>query len=198
MTKVKDFFAGFKVEKPEFALLPAGEHTVRLTRVEPLSSFEKYDHQLKDADRLPQWKDACPQLAVTIVSAEPGKSGGMTHRFNGMGYVKYEELSEKERKSGKFENIEGYACTKDDDGDLVRIPSDSRTEQCANIINQFATAVGVKEGENLMLGLNAAAAEGRTLRVTVTNDPYQGKDQLRLTKFRATAKAMTASNGFEA
>jgi hypothetical protein len=189
-----DFFKSFKVSKPEFALLAEGEHIVRLLRIEPLNSFQQYNGQPKD--ELPEWANATPQLAATVVAAEEGKNGGLTHRFNGCGYRKYDELSEKEIKSGKYENIEGYACHKDADGDIVREEDPDRTQSCANIINQFAAAMRIEEGEELMPALEKAIQDQVLFRVTVINDPYDGKDQLRLTRYRSVS-AVAVEDDFE-
>lgn len=182
---MRDFFSNFKVEKPEFQLLPTGEHNLRVTRIEFVNSFEKYNHQAKEKEF--EWKDAVPQMAVTVVAAEKGKSGGLTHRFNGLGYMRWDdpEITDKMRKTAH--NKSGYYCVEDEEGDIVRVPSEKRTQQCKNIMNQFALSLGIKEGDNLVEGLNDAIAEQRTFRATVINDPYQGKDQLKLAGFKAAA-----------
>lgn len=181
--KELDFFAGFKVSKPEFNLLPAGEHVVRMIRAEEVTSFQQFSGDEKV--KLPEWKDATPQLAITVVAAEEGKSGGLTHRFNGRGYVKMSELSADQRKSGDYEDKEGYACSLNDDGILVREVSEQHTKECANIINQFANSLGIKEGAKLGKALAVAIADQTKFRTTVVNKPYQGKDQLRLERFKA-------------
>jgi len=189
-----DFFKDFKVSKPEFNLLPAGEHVVRMIRAEMVTSFQQFSGDEKLV--LPEWKDATPQLAITIVSAEEGKSGGLTHRFNGRGYVKMNELSKEQRESGDYEDKQGYACSLNADGILVREVSEQHTKECANIINQFASALGAKEGTKLGKALATAIADQVKFRVTVVNVPYQGKDQLRLTRFKAMT-AVTVKADFE-
>lgn len=178
-----DFFKDFKVSKPEFNLLPAGEHVVRIIRAEEVTSFQQFSGDEKIV--LPEWKDATPQLAITIVSAEEGKSGGLTHRFNGRGYLKMSELSKEQRESGAYEDKSGYACSLNEDGLLVREVSETHTKECANIINQFAGALGIKEGTKLGNALINAISDQVKFRVTVVNVPYQGKDQLRLSRFKA-------------
>lgn len=189
-----DFFKSLKVTKPEFQLLAEGEHVVRLLRIETMTSFLQYNGQPKD--ELPEWQNATPQLACTVVAAEEGKSGGMTHRLNGAGYAKYDELSEKEIKSGKYEDVKGYACYKDNEGDLVRLESDERTDACKNIMMQFAAALQLEEGTNVIESLQEAIQAQTTFRVTVVNDPYEGKDQYRLSRFRSLA-VVTAKDDFE-
>jgi len=188
-------FTSYKVAKPEFQSLVEGEQIVRLLRVEALNSFQQYNGEAKDS--LPEWANATPQLAITVVAAEDGKNGGLTHRFNGCGYRKYSELSEKELKSGKYENISGYACYKDDDGDLVREEDAIRTKSCENIVNQFAAALHIKEGADLMDALQEAIQDQVRFRATVVNEPYEGKDQMRISRFKAVASTVTAEAEFE-
>jgi hypothetical protein len=189
-----DFFKDFKVSKPEFNLLPAGEHVVRMIRAEEVTSFQQFSGDEKV--KLPDWKDATPQLAITVVAAEEGKSGGLTHRFNGRGYVKMSELSAEQRASGTYEDHDGYACSLNEDGLLVREVSEKHTKECANIINQFAGALGIKEGSKLGKAIATAIADQVTFRVLVVNKPYQGKDQLRLERFKAMT-AVTVKADFE-
>lgn len=182
-----DFFKDFKVSKPEFNLLPVGEHVVKMIRAEGVTSFQQFSGDEKD--ELPEWKDATPQLAITVVTAEEGKSGGLTHRFNGRGYTKMDELTAEQVASGKYEDKKGYACSLNDDDLLVREVSEKHTKECANIINQFAAAIGANEKEKLGVALTRALAEGTQFRVTVINKPYAGKDQLRLSRFKVMSAA---------
>lgn len=185
---MSDFFKSLQVERPEFNLLPVGEHVVRIIRAEETNSFSQFNGEAKKKDF--GWKDATPQLAITVVAAEEGKSGGLTHRLNGLGYLKYSELNDKQRESGQFEDIGGYACQLNEDGDIVRTMSEQHTKQCKNIINQFAASLGAREGENLGDVLTRAIAEQVKFRVTIVNDEYDGREQLRLSRFKAIATVM--------
>ena len=182
---MKDFFKSMDVERPEFNLLSPGDHIVRLIRYEETDSFTKYSGDPKGKDF--GWADPTPQLAVTFVAAESGKSGGITHRCNGLGYVKHDELSDEQRSSGDYEEIGGYACTANEDGEIVRIVSPEAAKACKNILNQLASALGGKEGDNFGEVLDNAIANQTKLTITVINDPYEGKDQLRVTRFKAVA-----------
>ena len=133
---MNDFFLSKKVEKPQFNLLTAGEHIVRLIRYEETDSFSQFNGEAKS--KVTAWKEATPQLAITVVAAEKGKSGGLTHRFNGLGYVKMKDLNDEQRESGMYEDEGGYACTLNEDGILVREISPEATKACNNILNQFA------------------------------------------------------------
>ena len=184
-----DFFKSMQVERPEFNLLPVGEHVVRLIRAEETDSFSQFNGEQKKKDF--GWKDRTPQLAITVVAAEEGKSGGMTHRLNGLGYVKYNDLSDAQKESGEYEDIGGYACSANEDGQLVREISPEHTKQCKNILNQFAASIGAQAGDSLGDVLTRAIANQTKFRVTVFNDEYDGREQLRLTRFKAVTNVMS-------
>lgn len=189
-----DFFKSFKVEKPAFQSLKEGTHVVRVARFAETHSFNKYDGSQKDD--LPEWSNPTPQLAITVVAVEGG--GGLTHRLNGCGFVQFDDLSEEQLQSGKFVALgkTGYACYEDEEGDTVRLIDEEKTQACANIINQFAAALGLSEDSNLIEGLEKAISEKLTMKVTVVNDPYDGKDQLRIAKFESAA-SVVADTGFD-
>ena len=194
MSKVNDFFGGFQVSKPEVNVLSAGVHVVHISKFLLTDASRTYSGELKTD--LKPWVDVHPQLAVTYAAVD-GR-GVITDRFNTKGNLRYDELTEAQRKSGRFENVEGYACITNNAGELERVESPERTTQCHNILNKFAQAAGLKEGENLIEGLNAAIAEKRQLTITVSSDTYEGKDQLRVTRFTAAKAVKTASSDFEA
>ena len=182
----------FETSKPEFNLLPEGEHNLRIIRFEILNSFLQYNGAPKED--LPAYQNPCPQVAITVVAADEGKSGGLTFRLNRVGFVKMSELPEKEQK--KHEDIDGWACSKDDDGDLVRSMDPEKTKACENIINQLAGALGIPVGSNFLDALEEARENQTMFRGTVTNEPYDGKDQFRLGRFR-TATVVAAESDFE-
>jgi len=191
---MNDHWESFKTSKPEFNLLSEGEHNLRVIRYENVNSFLQYNGNPKD--ELPAYRNPCPQLAITVVAADEGKSGGLTFRMNRIGFVKYDELTEKQIKSGKYENVAGWACLKDSDDDLVREEDADKTKACENIINQFAAALAIPEGSNLLEAMDASIESKAVFRGTVTNEPYEGRDQLRLGRFRS-AVAVAAEADFE-
>lgn len=183
-----DFFLSKKVERPQFNLLAAGEHVVRLIRAEETDSFSQFNGEAKG--KVTAWKDATPQLAITVVAAEKGKSGGLTHRLNGLGYTKWNQLSDAQKESGDYEEQGGYACALNEDGILVREVSPEATKACNNILNQFAAAIGAKEGESLGDAIAKAIAQETPFRVTIINDEYNEKEQLRMQRFKAVAASV--------
>lgn len=187
------YWDDFVTSKPEFNLLKVGEHLLRVIRVEKLNSFQQYNGKPKE--NLPDYANACPQMAVTVVTAEEGKSGGMTFRLNRVGFVKFDELSDKGKK--EHEEIDGWACYKDEDGDIVRRIAPERTKSCENIMNQFASALQIPEGTKFSEGIEGAIENQIVFRGTVVNEPYEGRDQLRLTRFRAVTVEVPAEADFE-
>jgi hypothetical protein len=199
MNTIKDFFAQMTVVPNEFQNLPEGENNVRMVRYQITDSKKNYDGS--DKDKTTPWADVTPQIAITVVSATKGISGGLTHRFNGLGFTKFEELTplqlEKGRvlsnkKVAKYENHEGYACYKNEQGQLVREVSAKHSESCKNILNQFASSLQIPEGTPLLDGLDAAVENGVEFKITVKEEMYEGKTQYRLTSPRAIKSAVAA------
>ena len=183
-------FGGFKSEKPSFTQLPEGKLSLKLVAVILLNSFLNHDGTEKPADKRKGWADSTPQLAITVISADPAIKGGMTHRLNGLGYKTYDMLTKKQLESGKFQNIEGYACITDKDGNIVRVVDEAKTEQCKNILNELFSALGLPEGSGVE-ELKAAAGVQAEFVATVVKDVYQDKENYKLTKYRKVRVAQT-------
>jgi hypothetical protein len=171
--------SNYQSKAPEFMKLSEGNHDVRLVSYKETDSFHNYDGSLKA--ELPEYSNPCEQLAITLVAI---KGGGITHRLNLEGYVKFSELTTKEIQSGKFSDVNGFACAiNQKTKKLERIVDENKTVTCMNIVDQFFASVGLKEGSTLN-DLNTAIAEKMPLSITVVNDPYDGQDQLRIKSFR--------------
>lgn len=102
------------------------------------------DGKIKEA--LPQWVNPTPQLLVTFSDANAPRYN--THFFNLEGYMSYDEIVEqlgntqqKPEDLGITMGDKGYAIIKDASGNLVRIPSAEKTEQCLEIVSRFFTAI---------------------------------------------------------
>ena len=186
----KSIFQTFKSSAPDF--MQIGEikrHIFSLVRIVLLDSFTNFDGSEKE--ELPEWEDAVPQLAIVAMS-KTGK-GGITHRFNGSGYIRYDELSKAQLKSGKYEDCNGYAV-KDVNGHRVRTEDPAKTESCKNILNQFFSSLSMEEGSGIE-DLDTAIENGNTFMADVVNEPYQGRDQFRLAKLRKSP--LSAENDSE-
>jgi hypothetical protein len=176
MTKLSNYAS----KAPEFMKLSEGNHEVRLVSYKETDSFHNYDGSLKD--ELPEYSNPCEQLAITLVAITGG--GGLTHRMNLEGYVKFSELTTKEIQSGKFSDVAGYACAINQKSKkLERIIDENKTKTCEGILDQFFASTGLPEGSGVN-DLDTAIAEKMPLSITVVNDPFEGKDQLRIKSFR--------------
>jgi hypothetical protein len=185
-----NFFSSFQVAKPELTLMQAGDHVSRISSVRMTDA----DHQLDGVPKKEQkpWVDVHHQMAVTFASVKG--AGLITNRFNSKGFERYDELTDEQRASGKFENVEGFACRKNKQGQLERCESVSRTTECINILNKFAAALGIAEGESLMDGIQRAIAEKRELVVLVKADVYKDKDQLVVKGFKKVVDASSEAD----
>jgi hypothetical protein len=189
MTKI----ASYKSKTPVFAKLPTGANKVRLVSFRPTDSFHNYDGTLKET--LPDYTNPCEQLAITVVSTE-GK-GGLTHRLNLEGYVPFSKLSAAEIESGKFTDVSGYACAVNPKSkELNRIPDPANTAVCEGIMDQLFAALGMAEGSGIE-DLDAIIAEKKEFIVNVTNEPYEGKDQLRISQFKKAAVAVVETSDID-
>jgi hypothetical protein len=190
----KDFFASKKVKSPAFVALAAGQHLVRIARYAIVDSLTNYDGSEKENDK--PWDVPTPQLAVTIVAAEEGKSGAITHRLNGLGFKRFDELTEKEQKSGKFQDLEGYACIENEDGLIERVEDPVRTEACDNILMQFMASINAKQDAEVLEELDRAIIEQTAFQVTVTVEDFDGKSQSRAGSFKKAAVAVDLDSDF--
>lgn len=187
MSENANFFNSFQVSKPEMTLLTAGEHRVRILSIRMTDADHKLDGNVKDNPK--PWVDVHQQLAVTFGAI---KGGLITNRFNSKGFERYDELTDAQRASGLFQNIEGFACTQNKKGQLQRAESVAKTTECINIINKFAASLGVAEGESLLESIDAAIADKRELVIIVKADSYKGKDQVVVSGYKKVAD-VTAS-----
>lgn len=161
--------------------IPYGEQRVKIVKVWATDSHHKDSTKsnMKTAEELPEWKDATPQLAVTLQGIDPetGKSiGVVTTRFNAQGYLRWSELEEHGHNPDDYfaAGKDGYAVHEDSE---MRVPSDFRTKQATNIMNEFLDACGIEEGTEFNNEDDwKANLINRELMVTVWRDTYEGKD----------------------
>lgn len=175
--------SNYTSKAPEFMKLPEGNSDVRLVSYHPTDSFHNYDGTLKEA--LPQYTNPCEQLAITVVAIS-GK-GVLTHRLNTEGYAKFSELSDAEVKSNKFTDVNGYTCAVNPKTkQLERLVDANKTATCTNILDQFMSSTGLPAGSSIN-DLDKVIASKSVFSVTVVNEPFEGSDQLRISRFKKTA-----------
>jgi len=185
----------YQSKAPEFQKLTKGEHTVRLVSYKPTNSFRNYDGTVKS--NLPAYTNPTEQLAITVVSV--AGRGGLTHRLNMDGYVRTKELTGAELESGKFIDVDGYACAKDPaSGKLVRLTDEARTATCEGILDQMFAALGIPVGSGID-ALDEAIQDKKEFVVNVTREEFgpEGKEQLRIGSFKK-AKVAEPAAGIEA
>jgi hypothetical protein len=106
---------------------------------------------------------------------------------------RYSELTKKQLESGKYQDVEGYACLTDKKGNVLRVEDPERTKSCHNILSQLFNSLGLPEGSGID-ALENAVEQGTELLIDVKAEEYEGKTQLRVAKTRkATAAVATVS-----
>lgn len=179
---------------PEFQKLPKGQNEVRLVSYKETDSFRNYDGTEKST--LPDYDNPTEQLVITVVSTT-GK-GGLTHRLNMDGFVKYKELTPEEIASKLYTDIDGYACAMNKKTKkLERVSDEKRCATCEGILDQFFASLQIGIGSGLE-ALDEAIAEKRAFNVDVTVEEYDGKQQYRIGSFKKAIAPASADSGMEA
>lgn len=189
--------ASYESKQPSSQLLKPGEHDVVILGYTECTSNDELK-ALKvvgpKAD-LPSWINPVDCLAIWVGN----KTGSMTARQYLGGFQRYSELSDKQLKSGNYEDVEGFACEITKKG-LVRVEDPERTAVCFSIIDRLIWALGYPEGTNALVALDQAVANKTPMHVTIVAEPWEdGDDQLRIKKFtRISEDAPKAPAGLEA
>lgn len=196
--KKKNFFEGFKFEKPVVETLKEGNHEVVINSMSFTDSFHLLNGELKEGiadkvDSKEMWSDSTPQLAVVLVSAIG--DGVMTYRFNALGYKHVDDFTEEELNDEKYTVIGDYVCIEDKDNNLVRIKDDNRTKKAQRILNQFLDATGAEEGAELVPIIENCIAEKHRLAVTVVKGEYEDKETYDISKFAKVGEVVPAKEG---
>ena len=183
------YFKGMKVTEPTYRNLGSGMHLVKMTLAEETNSFVNFDGTLKA--KLPKWSDPTPQIVCRFA----GEDGSIFHRFNGAGYRRFDELSEEEIKSGKYSNVDGYACTTKN-GKFYRVQDPDRTEQAISILSQALMAFGVNPDTDIIEAFEQVIADSTEINIRIEAEVYNGKDQYEVTQFwPATSNVASADEG---
>jgi hypothetical protein len=108
-----------------------------------------------------------------------------------MGYTPFSKLSAEQIESGDYVDINGYACMLNPaTNKLERLEDDQNEEVCDGILDQFFASLGVPEGSGIE-ALDEVIASKKIFSINVTNEPFEGRDQLRISRFMK-AKAVVA------
>lgn len=174
---MKNIFKDARGERPEVIRLGAGEHIVNVRQIiglgdQPMNSFLKADGSMKD--NLPDHDDSTPQVLVVFGN----KDGVHTHRFNGLGFPKFAELTDEEIKKLKAtEGDRGYALVNEmkngkPTGRKVRLISEEKTAACERIWKGFLYAIG---GEGFQIDENTDLSE-MPLVIGLKEESYENVD----------------------
>jgi len=177
-------FSSYSSSPVTFNLLPVGEHRVKIIQGIETDSFTSHDGSRKD--KVYPWVNPTDQFLIYVVSVE--EKGSLIHRLQGQGWKKFSELTDNEIKSKKFTNLEGYACVEGKLG-MERILDTTKTAQCDRIFDRFMNALNAPAGSGLDY-IDQAIADKTEFMVIVTNDEYEDKDQLRISRFKSVAKSI--------
>lgn len=187
-------------KEPKSTLLPEGEHVVRLLsylETDSMSSI-KNGKPAGAKNRTWEWINAVPQVFILC-----GNDKGVApYRLTMQGVTRYTELSDKQISSGKYVDIEGYACEKTKDG-LVRLVDDERTDICERIFDHLLWSLGAPAGTPADQVLDTAITSKIEFKIKVVHDPWtndSGDDveQLRITRFERITSSGNSDVDIEA
>ena len=189
--------ASYESKQPSSQLLKQGEHDVKLLGYTECTSFDEIK-SLKvvgQKSELPAWINPVEVLAIWVGNA----TGSMTYRLHLEGFLRYSELSDRQLKSGEFQDEEGFACKITKKG-LVREEDTERTAVCDSILDKLIWALGYPIKTNALVALEGAMASKKEFHINVVAEPWEdGDDQLRIKKFtRISEDAPKAPAGLEA
>jgi hypothetical protein len=151
--------------------LPVGTHSVKVHEVYIIDDRKSGLKNPIEKKNLPEWLDATPQMAVVFHN----KQGVAVRRFNGKGFVRFDELAKKDRKSYDELGSEGYAVDK---VTKMRLEDTDRSASCANIVNQFFEACALPEGSGYR---DLVSCE---LNIIIEAEEFDGKTSDKVTGFR--------------
>lgn len=168
-------------------LLPAGKHVVTIQSWHVTHSRETWKCEVKPT--LPKFVDPTPQIGIAFSNED----GLAFYRANMLGFRRFEELTEAELASDKFERVAfgrtQYAC-KLVKGKLVRVKDKKRTDGAHSIVDQIMAAIGMT-GEPIQAALDTAVAEGMKLTITCEDDEFDGKAQVNIVSFNQVKEVVS-------
>lgn len=173
--------SNFVSKQPVSQLLKEGSHIVALKAWTECTSFDALKNMqvVGVKEELPAWCNPIPVLAIQVAN----KDGVLVHRIHLEGERRTSELSDIELKSGKYEDVEGFACIRTKKG-LERVKDESRTASCENILNNLLWALSQVEGVSATEILDSAIANKTLFEITVVKEPWTTGDQFRISRFK--------------
>jgi len=149
MSNVKDFAkiaASFISEEVTSRVLGLGDHRCVLTKAVITHSMMTNKGEVKE-NKETEYEDVTGQVYVEFGST--AGEGAIAHRYQLEGFVAYEDLTPKEKESGRFTaSSEGYAMIQKN-GKFFRINSEEKTAACHRILSQAFKVFGLPTGSTL-------------------------------------------------
>ena len=185
-----------KVSENSVEILGAGEHEVVLIGIQELNDRMSDWNGTPKTENLPPWSDLTAQVGLKVA----GKNGVKAVRLSLQGYLKFEDLSDKQKKSGKYTPLnshnnvgaEAYACIENEDGEFERVESDNATAECMNIISRVAHAGGFDSETDILTALTEMVEEKIKFTVVVKEKTFAGKARTEITSFKKLSKQLEA------
>lgn len=162
--------------------LTVGTENVSPVKMSLTDSFSNFNGTPKPDSDLPDWNDPTDQLAVSFISTEG--HGVHTHRFNLQGFKRWTEMTEEELKDKAYEQAGIYACTIEENDQVIRVLDDTRSKTAIGMLDQLFAALGLPLGStvhakdakdekgkpNPMLSLEHAISSGMPMTITLRYD----------------------------
>jgi len=179
--------ASFVSTEVTSAILQAGTHIAQAVKVRISHSFAKADGSPKDGPF--EWKTPTPLIAITFADAT---GAVIMERYHLQGYVRYEDLTPKQKESGKYtaSEKEGYALK---DGD--RIVCEKKTADCINILSGVFSALGLAPGSTL--DDLQAVVDARDAEVEIVVQKCNDGKSLEVAKVRPIRESVDVTEEFK-
>lgn len=178
--------SNFKSKQPASELLKEGRHRVHLVSAFEADSFSKIKggKVVGKKDNLPEWCNAIAVICILVANI----AGSLFYRLHQSGCLRYSELNDAQLQSGKYVDVEGFACIKTANG-LERVEDPDRTAVCERIIGHFIWALGQEEGIDGQTAVDRAIANKTEFDIDVVKEPWTDEesgevnDQYRIARF---------------
>ena len=175
-------------ESDQQELLGEGTHIVSIAEWKVLHSRIKWNGEEKA--KLPDFSDPTAQLGLMFKNDD----GNLAfYRANMMGYRRWEDLTEAEQTSDKYERVtfgdQVYAC-KLIKGKLVRVTDKKRTAGAHSIVDQIMASVGMT-GQSIGDAMDTVVGNATKLSITIVEEEYDGKTQYKVKSFSKVKEAVS-------
>jgi hypothetical protein len=182
LSKLNAAFDNFESEETSSEVLKAGQHACRLISWAGIHSMMDNKGNIKN--KVTEYEDVTPQVYCVFGSTE--NKGAIAHRFQLEGYLHYDELSDKERESGKYTcSTEGYALI-EKKGKFFRVQDEDNTASARRILSQAMAGMGIPAGSGLN-ALDDVCEDKLEFNVIVKEKSYDGKTYQEVSAIRKLA-----------